>query len=169
MIYIVYAAALLVLQREWHMSGTAVGSIASSFQIAYALSLLGYSEIADRVGARRVFLTGTVASAVAAGLFAAFARDYWSGLMLYTLLALALGGTYATGILLVAENVPVARRGRAMGLFIAGHSLGLAVALALTGIAIPWGGYRLAFRWSRRDPSSVGCSPGWSCATRRTS
>jgi len=29
MVYISYAAALPVLQREWHMSGTAAGSIAS--------------------------------------------------------------------------------------------------------------------------------------------
>ena len=111
------------------------GGIASCFQLAYAISLMGCSEIADRVGAQRVFLTGTLASAVTAALFAAFARDYWSGLVLYTLLALALGGTYTTGVLLVAENVPVARRGRAMGFFLAGHSLGLALALALTGVA----------------------------------
>ena len=108
MIYIAYAAALPVLQREWHMSATAAGGIASCFQLAYAISLMGCSEIADRVGAQRVFLIGTLATAIMAALFAAFARDYWSGLVLYTLLALALGGTYTTGVLLVAENVPVA-------------------------------------------------------------
>lgn len=145
MVYIAYAATLPVLQREWQMSATAAGGIASSFQVAYAISLMGCSELADRVGARRVFLIGTLASAVAAAVFALFARDYWSGLILYTVLALALGGTYTTGILLVAENVPVARRGRAMGYFLGGHSLGLAVALVLTGIAVPIGGYPLAF------------------------
>ncbi|HUG35918.1 MAG TPA: MFS transporter, partial [Candidatus Limnocylindrales bacterium] len=106
---------------------------------------MGCSELADRVGARRVFLIGTVASAGAAAVFALFARDYWSGLVLYTVLALTLGGTYTTGILLLAENVPVARRGRAMGYFLGGHSLGVAVALVLTGIAVPIGGYPLAF------------------------
>ena len=145
MVYISYAAALPVLQREWHMSGTAAGSIASSFQLSYALSLVASSELADRVGARRVFLVSTAASMVGAALFAAFARDYWSGLVSYTLLALTLGGTYTTGILLVAENVPVARRGRAMGFLLGGHSLGVALALVLTGMAIPRGGYQLAF------------------------
>ena len=110
---------------------------------------MGCSEIADRVGAQRVFLVGTLASAMMAGLFAIFARDYWSGLVLYTLLALALGGTYTTGVLLVAENVPVARRGRAMGFFLAGHSLGLALALALTGIAVSRGGYPARVRPDR--------------------
>lgn len=145
MVYIAYAAALPVLQVEWRMSGTAAGSIATAFQVAYALSLMACSELADRIGARRVFVWGTVASALGSALFALFARDYWSGLVLYTLLALVLGGTYTTGILLIAENVPSERRGRAMGLFLGGHSLGVALALVLTGFAIPLGGYRLAF------------------------
>ena len=145
MVYIAYAATLPVLQHEWHLSGSAAGSIASVFQVAYALSLMGCSALADRVGARRVFLVGSVATAMVAALFAALARDYWSGLVLYAVLALALGSTYTTGILLVAEHVAVERRGRAMGAYLAGHSLGLALALMLAGAAIPRGGYVLAF------------------------
>ena len=160
MVYIAYAATLPVLQREWNLSGTAAGSIASAFQIAYAVSLMGCSALADRVGARRVFLAGTTVSAVVALGFAALARDYWSGLGWYTLLALALGGTYTTGILLVAENVPVERRGRAMGMYLAGHSLGLALALVLTGAAIPRGGYVLAF-WLLASGPVSGASLAW--------
>jgi MFS family permease len=160
MVYIAYAATLPVLQREWHLSGTAAGSIASAFQAAYAVSLMGCSELADRVGARRVFLVGTVASAIVSIAFAALARDYWSGLGLYTLLALALGGTYTTGILLLAENIPVERRGRAMGTYLAGHSLGLAVALMLAGVAIPRGGYVLAF-WLLASGPVVGGVLAW--------
>ena len=160
MVYIAYAATLPVLQREWSLSGTAAGSIASAFQVAYAISLMGCSALADRVGARRVFLVGNLTSAVAAIAFAAFARDYWSGVVLYTLLALALGGTYTTGILLVAENVSVERRGRAMGSYLAGHSLGLAVALMLTGAAIPVGGYVLAF-WLLAAGPVVGAGLAW--------
>ncbi|HEY7205020.1 MAG TPA: MFS transporter [Methylomirabilota bacterium] len=160
MVYIAYAATLPVLQREWSLSGTAAGSIASAFQVAYAVSLMGCSAIADRVGARRVFLIGTVASGLVSIAFAALARDYWSGLVLYTLLALALGGTYTTGILLVAENVPVERRGRAMGSYLAGHSLGLALALVLAGLAIPRGGYIVAF-WLLAAGPIVGGAFAW--------
>lgn len=166
MVYIAYAATLPVLQREWQLSGTAAGSIASAFQVAYAVSLMGCSELADRVGARRVFLAGTVASAVAAAAFAAFARDYWTGIGLYTLLAFALGGTYTTGILLIAESVPVTRRGRAMGAYLAGHSLGLALALVLTGLALPRGGYVLAF-WLLALGQAMGAALAW-FATRST-
>lgn len=160
MVYIAYAATLPVLQREWTLSGTAAGSIASAFQVAYAVSLMGCSALADRVGARRVFLFGSAASAVVAVAFAWLARDYWSGLALYSLLALALGGTYTTGILLIAENVPVERRGRAMGSYLAGHSLGLALALVLTGAAISRGGYVLAF-WLLAAGPVVGGALAW--------
>src|SRR5262249_10871437 len=145
---------------EWSLSGTAAGSIASAFQIAYAVSLMGCSALADRVGARRVFLAGTAASAVVAVAFALLARDYASGFALYTLLALALGGTYTTGILLVAENFAVGRGGRAMGMYLAGHSLGLALALVLAGAAIPRGGYVLAF-WLLAAGPVVGGLLGW--------
>jgi MFS family permease len=151
-VYIAYAATLPVLQREWSLSGTAAGSIASAFQVAYAVSLMGCSALADRVGARRVFLAGNLVSAVASIAFALLARDYWSGLGLYTLLALALGGTYTTGILLIAENVSVSRRGSAMGTYLAGHSLGLALALVLAGAAISRGGYVLAFQLLAAGP-----------------
>ncbi|HXJ82496.1 MAG TPA: MFS transporter [Candidatus Methylomirabilis sp.] len=152
MAYIAYAATLPVLQHEWSLSGTMAGSIASAFQVAYAVSLTGCSALADRVGARRVFLGGTAASAIVAIAFAALARGYASGLALHSLLALALGGTYTTGILLVAENIPVERRGRAMGMYLAGHSLGLALALVLAGAAIPRGGYVLAFWFLAAGP-----------------
>ena len=160
MVYIAYAATLPVLQREWQLSGTAAGSIASAFQVAYAVSLMGCSALADRIGARRVFVVGTVASAIVSIAFASLARDYWSGLGLYALLALALGGTYTTGILLLAENVPVERRGRAMGTYLAGHSLGLALALMLAGVAIPKGGYVLAF-WLLASGPVVGGVLAW--------
>jgi MFS family permease len=160
MVYIAYAAALPVLQREWALSGTAAGSIASAFQVAYAISLMGSSALADRVGARRVFLFGTVASAMASIAFAALARNYWSGLGLYTLLALTLGGTYTTGILLIAENVPTERRGRAMGAYLAGHSLGLALALLAAGAAIPRGGYVLTF-WLLAAGPIIGAILAW--------
>ena len=64
-------------------------------------------------------------------------------------------------MLLVAENVPVARRGRAMGFFLGGHSLGLALALALTGVAVSRGGYPLAFALIATGPIVGGVLAWW--------
>jgi MFS family permease len=143
--FIVYAACLAVLQREWAMTATQAGSIAAGFQFGYGASLLVSSWLADRLGARNVFRVSAAASAVAIVLFATFARSYSSALLLYTLVAVSQGGTYTTAIMLVADRYAPARRGAAMGWFLAASSLGYACALVLIGVALPFGGYPLAF------------------------
>ena len=145
LIYMTYAGALPLLRTEWHMSATAAGSIATSSQLAYAISLFLCSALADRVGARRVFMISGIVSAVAAMAFALFARSYLTGLVLYTLVSLASGGTYTTMIMLFADRYVPARRGAAVGWFIASGSLGYAFSLAATGLSVPFGGYPLAF------------------------
>ncbi len=135
-----YAAALPLLREAWDMSATAAGSIATSAQLAYAISLMLFSWLADRIGARRVFMISGVASAMAAVAFAAFARSYLSGVVLYSLVSLASGGTYTTMIMLFADRYEPARRGGALGWFIASMSLGYALSLAATGLTLPIGG-----------------------------
>ena len=143
--FMVYAACLPVLQREWAMSATAAGSVASAFQLGYGGSLLVASALADRIGARNIFRISAIACAVAIVLFAAFARSYHSALVLYALVAIAQGGTYTTAIMLVAQRYEPHRRGTAMGWYIGASSLGYAAALLFSGLALPFGGYPLAF------------------------
>ena len=141
----VYAAALPVLQREWEMSAAKAGAISSGYQIGYAVSLLVISSLADRIGARFLFLASTLSGAVLTTVFAFWARDYLSALVLYTLVALAIGGSYTTGLILLSEKYAPERRGMATGFYIASSSLGYFVSLLLSGISIPLGGYRLSF------------------------
>jgi sugar phosphate permease len=75
-VFMTYAAALPVLRTEWGMSATAAGSISTGFQAGYAVSLVAFSSLADRVGARRVFLGSAWLSAVSALAFAFWARSY---------------------------------------------------------------------------------------------
>ena len=144
-IFMTYAAALPLLRDAWAMSATAAGSISMASQLAYALSLMVFSWLADRIGARRVFMASGIAGAVTAIAFALFARSYVSGLVLSTLVSLAAGGTYTTMIMLFADRYPPERRGAAVGWFIAAGSFGYALSLAVTGLTLPLGGYPLAF------------------------
>jgi MFS family permease len=143
--FMTYAATLPVLRAEWGMTATRAGSVSTGFQLGYAVSLVVFSALADRVGARRVFLGSAWLSAVSALLFAAFARSYLTGLVLYTLVALSQGGTYTTAIMLFADRYPPTRRGAAVGWLIASSSAGYALSLVISGAAVAWGGYRLAF------------------------
>ena len=146
MVYIAYAATLPVLQREWQPLGHRGGE----HRLRLSDRLRGVPDGMLRAGRSRRRAPGVPRGHRRLGgrrawLCRASPATTGPGSGWYTLLALALGGTYTTGILLVAENVPVERRGRAMGAYLAGHSLGLALALVLTGVAIPRGGYVLAF------------------------
>jgi MFS family permease len=145
LVLITYAAALPIVQREWGMSAAKGGSISSGNQFAYAISLVVFSSLADLWGAKRVFLGSMTAGAIAAMAFALFARDYSSALILYTLVGLSLGGSYTTGLMLLTERYETAKRGTAMGYFIASTSAGYALSLLITGLVLPIGGYELSF------------------------
>jgi MFS family permease len=159
-VFMTYAATLPVLLGAWEMSATAAGSIAMGFQLGYAVSLLCCSALADRVGARRIFVWTAWLSAAAAVAFALWARSYLSGLVLYTLVAVSQGGTYTTAIMLLADRYPPARRGAAVGWLLASSSLGYALSLALAGVALRRGGYPLAFMVTAGGPV-VGALLGW--------
>ena len=140
-----YSAALPVLQKEWGMSSAAAGLISSGFQIGLALSLVCLSTLADRIGPRRIFLWSNTSSAAISLAFAFFARGYYSTLGLYTLMGAALGGTYTTAIMMIANRYPSQIRGKAVGFFIASTSLSYVISMVISGIALPVGGYRLSF------------------------
>jgi MFS family permease len=153
LVFMTYAASLAVLQREWHMSAAAAGSISSGFQLAYAISLVVFSELADRMGAKRVFLLSHFLSAVASLLFALLARGYISGLVLYTLVGLSLGGTYPPALMMIADRYSSRGRGKAMGFFIASTSVGYALSLAISGVVLSRGEYFSCFFLTCLGPS----------------
>jgi MFS family permease len=140
-----YAAALPVLREAWGMSAAQAGSISTGFQIGYAVSLLGFSAIADHIGARRVMTISAVLTAATTMGFALLARSYVAALVLYTLVALSQGGTYTGALMLIADRYDPARRGSAMGWLIASSSLSHAAALVTAGLALPRGGYPSTF------------------------
>jgi MFS family permease len=145
LVFMAYAAALPVLQKEWEMSAAAAGSISGGFQMGYAVSLLIFSILADRIGAKRVFLLSMFSAVIASLLFAFLARDYYSGLILYCLVGISMGGSYTPGLMMLADRYAPNDRGRAVGFFIASTSLSYALSLGLSGAVLPWGGYRIAF------------------------
>jgi MFS transporter, DHA1 family, inner membrane transport protein len=103
-----------------------------------ALGALAVLPLAARGGRRRALLGGLFAFVVASALHLV-TTDYWPLLALRAVSGIAVGVAYAAASALVAEIVPYARRGAAMGVFTAGMFLAipigmpLAVALANAG------------------------------------
>jgi MFS family permease len=143
--FMVYAACLAIVRDDWGMSATEAGTISSAFMLAYAASLVFFSWLAERLGAKRVVQISAVLSALFALAFAFGARSYASGLVLYALAALPQGGVYTPLVMLFAERYEARVRGRAMGWLIASTSVGYAFSLVVSGITLLRGGYELAF------------------------
>jgi MFS family permease len=145
LVFMSYAAALPVLQREWGMTAAQAGLIASGLQIGYAVSLVVCSNVADRISPKRLYLGSLFAAGVFSLIFAVFARGFTSALILHTLVGISLGGTYTTGVMIIADQYASRHRGMAVGFFIASTSGGYAFSLAISGVAIPVGGTKLSF------------------------
>lgn len=156
-----YAAVLPVLQREWDMSAAAAGSVASAFQVGYAVSLVAWNLLADRIGARPVFLWSSLAGAPAAMAFALFANGPLSAALLYGLTALMIGGNYTPGLILIADRFPPGTRGRATGFFLAATSVGYAASLVLAGGVLARWGWRAALIAGSLGPVVAAVVAAW--------
>ena len=143
--YMVYAGCLPILRETWDMSAAQAGSVAAGFSIGYALSLVTFSALADRLGACRVVVWSAWSSAATALAFGLFARSYETALVLYFLVAFTQGGVYTPVVMVLADRYAPARRGRAVGWMIGSTSIAYASSLVLTGLTLSEGDYRLAF------------------------
>ena len=144
-IFMTYPACLSALLAEWQMNATQAGIVQGVFTAAFAVSLLVSSVMCDRVGAKRVFNWATVLSALAAILFALFARSFETALVLMAVMGLSQGGTYTPAIMLVTANTPQHRRASAVGWVLAGMSAGYVISIFLSTALLALRGYEAAF------------------------
>ncbi len=144
LVFLNYAAVLPLIQREWRISSTTAGSIFSAYQVGYIVSAVGLTWLTDRYNARTIFILSAFWSALANGLFALFATDPTSAIVLRALAGLGMGGTYMPGLKIVAERFPSEQRGRAVGYYTSAFVFGAALSTFLSGMIASVGGWRLA-------------------------
>ena len=72
------------------------------------------------------------------------AHGHLSALLLFGAVAVAVSGIYTPAIMLLAERFEPARRGRAMGWFLAASSMGYVLALVVGGAVVARAGWRPA-------------------------
>lgn len=144
LVFLNYAAVLPLVQKEWRLSGAAAGSIFSAHQLGYVASGVLLTFLTDRYNARAIFIMSAFWSAAANVLFALFATDLTSALVLRAVAGLGMGGTYMPGLRLVAERFPSESRGRAVGFYTSAFVFGAALSTLLSGLVASVGGWRLA-------------------------
>jgi MFS family permease len=154
LVFINYSAILPVLKVEWGMNNTQAGVIFSVYQLGYIASGVLLSSLSDRLNIRWIFITAALWSGIANLLFALFAHDYLSGLILRGLTGIGMGGTYMPGLKLVAERFASHQRGRAVGIYVGSLVLGASLSLVVPGTITGIWGWR---------PAMVVCSIGVFC------
>lgn len=147
-----FNAVLPILQPEWGLSNTEAGLIFTAYQVGYILAVAILSTLTDWVEPRRIYLTGALWAGLAGLAFAFWAQGFLSALCWRTLGGIGLAGTYMPGMRMVAERFDAARRGFAMGCYIATFTVGTSVSLLLTSWATSLWGWRGAFALTALGP-----------------
>lgn len=137
-----YSAALPLLKQDWGMSAAQAGLIQSAYHLGFLVSLFAVGFTSDHYGAKRTYLWSSVAAAASGLVFAVFADDFLSGLVLYGIAGLCSGGSYTPGLAIITERFAGRGQGRAMGFYLAAASLGYGVALLMVSAMIPVAGWR---------------------------
>ena len=143
--FINYSAVLPLLKQEWGMNNTMAGTIFSIYQLGYIASGVILSTLTDRVSTKHIFIASALWSGLANLLFALFAHDYLSAMLLRGLTGIGMGGTYMPGLKLVAEMFPSHKRGKAIGIYVGSLVLGASLSLVVTGAVTTFVGWRPAF------------------------
>jgi len=129
----------------WSLSGTQAGWLIGIFFAAYVPAVPVLLALTDRVPARRIYLVGTGATALAHLGFALLADGFWSGLACRALAGIGWAGAYMPGLKAIADPLTGTAQSRAVSWHAAGVGIAGAMSFALAGAAAALAGPSSAF------------------------
>ncbi len=136
-----------VLEKEFNWTETNYGFVVMAFSAAYAIGLLGFGRLIDRIGTKLGYAVSIIVWSIAA-MGHALARSTFSFSIARALLGLGEAGNFPAAIKAVAEWFPKKERALATGIFNSGANIGAVAA----PIAVPWilgmYGWEHAFIWT---------------------
>lgn len=130
---------------RWSLTGTQAGWLIGIFFAAYVPAVPLLLALTDRVPARRIYLVGTGATALAHLGFGLVATDFWSGLAFRALAGIGWAGAYMPGLKAIADPLAGAAQSRAMSWHAAGVGIAGALSFALAGGVAALAGSAAAF------------------------
>lgn len=135
------------LEQEYQWTETDYGNIVMAFSAAYAIGLLLFGKIVDKIGTKMGYTVSVLFWSVAAMLHAVVKSTFGFGLV-RAFLGVSEAGNFPTAIKATAEWFPKKERALATGIFNSGTNIGAVIAPVL----VPWilgaYGWRHAFIWT---------------------
>ncbi|MFE0474995.1 MULTISPECIES: MFS transporter [Streptomyces] len=132
------------IAREWGLSPSQVGVLLSSGLAGMAFGALFIAPLADRVGRRRLTLSG-LATASLGMLFAAMSQNFGQLVASRLITGAAVGVMAASLPVLASEYANNRRRGLAIALITTGYGLGSVIAGISTSLLLSPYGWRSVF------------------------
>ena len=127
------------LEERFNWTEQDYSHIVMAFQFAYAVGLLGFGRVIDRIGTKIGYALSLVVWSLAA-IAHAFARGTVEFGIARAVLGLSEAGNFPAAIKTVAEWFPKKERALATGIFNSGSNIGAIIApLAVPWIAVTWG------------------------------
>lgn len=129
-----------ILEKEFEWSESDFATMVSAFTAAYAIGLLSFGWLIDRVGTKMGYTISVVIWSVM-GMLHAAARTVTGFTLARIGLGLGEAGNFPAGMKAVSEWFPKKERALAAGIFNSGTSVGVVLALLIT----PW--ILVSFGW----------------------
>jgi MFS transporter, ACS family, aldohexuronate transporter len=133
-----------VLEKDLHWSEKDYGYIVMAFQTAYALGLLFFGGLIDRIGTKLGYTFSVIFWSIAAMLHAAAKTTFGFGVA-RTALGIGESGNFPAAIKTITEWFPKKERAFATGLFNSGTNIGAVIAPIMVPLILAAYGWREAF------------------------
>jgi len=128
-----------VLEKEFSWTETDYSNIVIAFQLAYAIGLLGFGRIIDKIGTKLGYALSLTVWSLAA-IAHALAKSTFGFGVARAALGLSEAGNFPAAVKTVAEWFPKKERALATGIFNSGSNIGAIIApIAVPWIAVTWG------------------------------
>jgi MFS family permease len=132
------------IRKEWRLSDSELGWLGTAFILLYAAVGVPLGRLAD-VGRRKWILAGGVALWSVMTFGGGFAWGFWSLFVLRLGVGVGEASCAPTASSLIGDLVPPERRARAMGVFMLGLPVGLALSFPISGTIAAHFGWEKAF------------------------
>ena len=151
-----YAALLPELRDAWHLSNSQAGIVGGMFFAGYIATVSLATSLTDRIDARRVYLAGAVAAALAGAGFGLVADGFWGAIVFQVILGAGIAATYMPGLRLLSDRISGPSQSRYIAFYTSFFGIGTALSFAIAGLVTPLYGWRSAFVASAAGPLAAG-------------